>query len=127
MMVNQNYALGLVLLFQKRSSFTQLKHNTQAEFFSSGPFVICNPVGLCIKLEVHVQNFVCVHCINLTNCCVFHRRQRGRLKLCSKSVLFDPKDTKYPILKVMSCIPGWNLLPFGINDLIKSHIIKFHM
>ncbi|PFX23712.1 protein FAN-like isoform X2 [Stylophora pistillata] len=27
------------------------------------------------------------------------RKQRGRLKICSKSILFDPIDTSYPILK----------------------------
>ncbi|XP_031555523.1 BEACH domain-containing protein lvsF-like, partial [Actinia tenebrosa] len=27
------------------------------------------------------------------------RRQRGRLKMCSKSILFDPIDTSFPILK----------------------------
>ncbi|XP_068670039.1 protein FAN-like isoform X4 [Montipora foliosa] len=34
------------------------------------------------------------------------RKQRGRLKICSKSILFDPIDTVYPILKfpVRECI-----------------------
>lgn len=29
----------------------------------------------------------------------FRRKQKGRLKVCSKSILFDPKDIAYPILK----------------------------
>ena len=33
----------------------------------------------------------------------FYRKQRGRLKICSKSILFDPIDTSYPILKVHGC------------------------
>ena len=36
-------------------------------------------------------------------CCSIYRKQRGRLKICSKSILFDPIDTSYPILKVHGC------------------------
>ena len=40
---------------------------------------------------------------SVMNHCLFflvNRKQRGRLKICSKSILFDPIDTAYPILKV---------------------------
>ncbi|ELT88952.1 hypothetical protein CAPTEDRAFT_180999 [Capitella teleta] len=30
----------------------------------------------------------------------YKKRQRGRLKLCSKSILFDPKDVAFPIIKI---------------------------
>ena len=30
------------------------------------------------------------------------RRQRGRLKVCSNSILFDPMDSADPIVKVVS-------------------------
>ena len=29
------------------------------------------------------------------------RKQRGRLKLCSESLLFDPLDIEHPIIKVI--------------------------
>jgi hypothetical protein len=38
--------------------------------------------------------------MSLINTYSFNRKQRGRLKLCSHSILFDPLDTAYPILKV---------------------------
>jgi hypothetical protein len=38
--------------------------------------------------------------MSLINAYSFNRKQRGRLKLCSHSILFDPLDTAYPILKV---------------------------
>ena len=35
-----------------------------------------------------------------TNSLIDFRRQKGWLKICSKSLVFDPKDVHFPILKV---------------------------
>lgn len=56
------------------------------------------------------------------------RRQRGRLKLCSKSILFDPKDTKYPILKVrilILCALSKSLLLITLINLFSSTSLHF--
>lgn len=38
--------------------------------------------------------------------------QKGRLKICSKSVVFDPKEFKYPVLKVTW---NWVILDFYVS------------
>jgi len=53
---------------------------------------ICTPV-----FKVHIT---IIAVLSSVMCLVFFSCQKGRLKICSKSVVFDPKDFKYPILKV---------------------------
>jgi factor associated with neutral sphingomyelinase activation len=43
---------------------------------------------------------------DLTESEALQRAIRGRLKLCSQSVLFEPQDSRYPLIKV----PGFWLL-----------------
>ena len=49
--------------------------------------------GQAHRLNVCIQKY---HPLSLS----FFRKQRGRLKLCSESLLFDPIDIEHPIIKV---------------------------
>ncbi|XP_028392732.1 protein FAN-like isoform X2 [Dendronephthya gigantea] len=50
--------------------------------------------------EIYFEDFsVFYYPVGTTEDEAVKRKQRGRLKLCSHSVLFDPLDTAYPILK----------------------------
>ncbi|KAI0217872.1 hypothetical protein LSAT2_030333 [Lamellibrachia satsuma] len=50
--------------------------------------------------EIYFEDFSAFYySAGLDNEQAVDRRQRGRLKVSSKSVVFDPKDVKYPILK----------------------------
>ncbi|RMX49368.1 hypothetical protein pdam_00014803, partial [Pocillopora damicornis] len=50
--------------------------------------------------EIYFEDFSVFHYPNqFSEEEAIKRKQRGRLKICSKSILFDPIDTSYPILK----------------------------
>ncbi|KAG8197532.1 hypothetical protein JTE90_007268 [Oedothorax gibbosus] len=50
--------------------------------------------------EIYFEDYSC-HCYpgKTTESEAFRRAHKGRLKVCSKSILFDPKDACHPILK----------------------------
>jgi hypothetical protein len=45
-------------------------------------------------------------------CCLYLRKQRGRLKLCSESILFDPVDFSDPVIKVIKLTNYDNLFVY---------------
>ncbi|XP_062502057.1 protein FAN-like [Corticium candelabrum] len=51
--------------------------------------------------EIYFEDFSAIYYpFGLSEATAFKRKQRGRLKLCSKSILFDPEDVGQPILKL---------------------------
>lgn len=49
--------------------------------------------------EIYFEDYSCFCYPGKTEREAFTKPQKGRLKICSKSILFDPKDVCYPILK----------------------------
>lgn len=51
--------------------------------------------------EIYFKDYsVYLYPDNVTEAEALRRRQKGRLKVCSKSILFVPEDINHPILKV---------------------------
>ena len=38
---------------------------------------------------------------NIVLICIFYRKQTGRIMICSKSLLFTPENTKYPVIRFL--------------------------
>jgi factor associated with neutral sphingomyelinase activation len=51
--------------------------------------------------EIYFEDYSCIYYPNAsTESESIERKERGRLKVCSKSIIFDPLDHAYPMLKI---------------------------
>jgi factor associated with neutral sphingomyelinase activation len=52
--------------------------------------------------EIYFEDYSCIYYPNAsTESESIDRKERGRLKVCSRSLIFDALDHAYPILKVI--------------------------